>query len=88
MTSPRMWTKLLKKHGFYKEKGKPIFTRHTLGNGGIYVTKINDGYLINIRDIYTQIKVSNASGLRRVIECCNRVNESESIVWKHQVNSI
>lgn len=40
----------LKKRGFYLDRHKPIYLKHTVGLGGIYVHLDEEGYRLIIRD--------------------------------------
>ena len=82
-----MLARMLRKHGFRREKHKDFWTRHTLGLGGLYVHTIEDGYKLVIRDIRIDAFVlcETVSELREHIEELDLKEAERSAEWKQKV---
>jgi len=78
-----MATRMLRRKGFYREKGKSIFTRHTVGVGGVYVELVHYGYRLTAHRI-SKLFV-NVTGLREALDELDEIDRSETISWREQI---
>lgn len=81
-----MMPKLLRKHGFFREKGKPVYVRHTIGLGGIYVEILPKGSRLTVPEFNIVSTFSIVSKLQSAIERLNVIDETESFRWREQVS--
>ena len=82
-----MMARLLRRCGFVREKGKPIFVKHTIGLGGVYVKIFEDGSCeLTVRDAKTTATFTNASKLKKVIGQLNVVDVIETARWRQRIS--
>jgi len=82
-----MFARLLRRHGFVREKKKPIYVRHTLGLGGIYARILKDGSCeFTVRDSKTSMTFTSASKLEKVIGQLNVIDVIETARWRQRIS--
>ena len=59
---------LCRNHGYKREKGKPIFWRHWLGVGGVYVFINDDHIRLRVKDLGLDCTFKDQIAFRRMIE--------------------
>ena len=80
-----MACRLLKRHGFYRNSRKPVFIRHTVGIGGIYVEILTRGYQVTVRDLQEVTIFSKVSELKQELKRLDEIESRESMNWKQRI---
>lgn len=81
-----MGCRLLRRHGFFRLPKRPIFVRHTVGTGGIYVDLSTETIRMTVMDTRRVLVLSGIAELRKEIERLDEIEWIESVRWKERIS--
>ena len=78
----------LRKIGFTRAKGKPVFFYHGIGIGGIYVTITEDHVIVQVRgDMSKTLCFTDTAAVMRYIHSLLEIDSRVRLMWTRKIQS-